>query len=302
MGKHDLYNKEWWYHTGYLYQDQDTFPSFSYMFALLRNCVDISIRDTMQNNSDDYIMHFYLYNINNKSRIFKEEIFVDNIDTIDIKNGKLNLHGKKNDVEFVWKGDVKEMSFFIIINNDTNINFTLYPQTFLKHGKGVIPMGNGGNSFYYSFPDTKIVGNINLHNEKIYVTGISWIDHQWGNFSSPEWQWAGILLENQIIMLYYFPETGIKIGTYKNDKGEIGLIKSFNMKFLTKIKFKGEFFSLPNGEIVIPSMNAKLNVRPIDSMQLNNTVYTSPYWEGLCTVNGIINNNKIDGFLFYETW
>jgi predicted secreted hydrolase len=68
----------------------------------------------------------------------------------------------------------------------------------LEGGNGVERIGDGF-SYYYSLTNLTTSGTLTLHSRKIHVSGISWMDHQWGTWnwrSLPGWDWMAIQLAN----------------------------------------------------------------------------------------------------------
>ncbi len=82
----------------------------------------------------------------------------------------------------------------------------LKPAT-LHNGNGLITYGVGGFSYYYSRTRMAVSGSIIDHNQTYSVTGLAWMDHQWGNFLSlggGGWDWYSIQLHNNTEMMLYF--------------------------------------------------------------------------------------------------
>jgi len=85
--------------------------------------------------------------------------------------------------------------------SDQNYSFALKMQSAIPaalHGvHGQIPYGPLGTSAYYSYTALATQGTIIDHGVPIAVTGISWQDHQWGNYDLTQqigWTWFGIQL------------------------------------------------------------------------------------------------------------
>jgi predicted secreted hydrolase len=85
--------------------------------------------------------------------------------------------------------------------SDQNYAFTLKMQSAIPaalHGvQGQIPYGPWGTSAYYSYTSLATQGTMIDHGVPIAVTGISWQDHQWGNYDLTQqigWTWFGIQL------------------------------------------------------------------------------------------------------------
>lgn len=71
----------------------------------------------------------------------------------------------------------------------------------LEGGKGVVPMGVGGSSYYYSLTNMRTTGTFIMRGRAVRVTGITWMDHQWGTWNWRTirgWDWMAIQLDNGI--------------------------------------------------------------------------------------------------------
>src|SRR5258708_35738601 len=76
------------------------------------------------------------------------------------------------------------------------------------HGdNGVIPFGPLGTSDYYSWTSLLASGTILDHGVPVKVTGLSWVDHQWGAFnfaSGAGWDWFSVQLAGGRQYMLYF--------------------------------------------------------------------------------------------------
>src|SRR5213079_441571 len=88
----------------------------------------------------------------------------------------------------------------------------------LHNGNGIITMGLAGFSYYYSRTHMDVQGTLMDHNQPIQVTGLAWMDHQWGNFltlGGGGWDWYSLQLNNNTeMMLYFTRDASGKITTY----------------------------------------------------------------------------------------
>jgi predicted secreted hydrolase len=96
------------------------------------------------------------------------------------------------------------------------------------HGDGgLIPMGPFGTSYYYSWTSLLTSGVVIDHGVPVRVTGLSWMDHQWGPInlaSGGGWDWFSMQLSNgQQYMLYFIRnpdgEVVTTVGTRVADGG-----------------------------------------------------------------------------------
>lgn len=69
----------------------------------------------------------------------------------------------------------------------------------LHGGTGLIDFGPAGKSYYYSRTRMAVSGVMQDHGQALPVSGIAWMDHQWGNFvvgSVGGWDWFAIQLDD----------------------------------------------------------------------------------------------------------
>jgi len=79
-------------------------------------------------------------------------------------------------------------------------------QPVVNHGnEGIISLGFAGSSYYYSRTRMKVTGTLKVDGTTELVEGISWFDHQWGNFTSIKlsWDWFSLQLDNGVDLMIY---------------------------------------------------------------------------------------------------
>jgi predicted secreted hydrolase len=86
---------------------------------------------------------------------------------------------------------------------------------FAQDGPPLLIWGNGeqhGN-FYYSFTDVRASGQISIDGEIFPVTGVTWMDHEWGVFPpGTAWVLQNMQLENGISLMNYASNVPVKLG------------------------------------------------------------------------------------------
>ena len=119
------------------------------------------------------------------------------------KNGDRDYWRQKNGVLFSY-------TLFTEIGNRFRLNITLTAnKPPLVHGdEGIIEMGNGGKSFYYSLTNLALSGTFTCDGITETIQGVAWIDRQWGSWDTKGydgWEWFALQLnDNTEIMLYLF--------------------------------------------------------------------------------------------------
>jgi len=111
------------------------------------------------------------------------------------------------------KQGANRMEIDLVLTNESR---GYYPET----PNGIIEMGRCetgnttdmiGLSYYYSHPRLSTAGSFLLENRTISVQGVTWFDHQWGNFNHcpTNWDWFSLRFNNgAYMMLFNFNEAG----------------------------------------------------------------------------------------------
>ena len=105
-------------------------------------------------------------------------------------------------------------------------------QPYVLHGqRGLITQGPGARSAYYSQPRLAARGSLTVAGHTVTLTGLGWLDHQWGNFvaepASLRWNWFACQLhDGRDLMLYEFLDaadrpSGIAAGTLVGSGGRV---------------------------------------------------------------------------------
>jgi predicted secreted hydrolase len=176
------------------------------------------------------------------------------------------------------------------------------------HGdRGIIPYGPYGSSAYYSYTALDARGTVVDHGVPIQVTGISWHDHQFGNFNrvTAGWNWFSIQLENREQYMLYFiqDDTGNVVQTVatKVDNGMETVLSAdqVSMHPLSTFTSPQSGFTYPDKWVVnIP--DGSFLVRPL----LQDSELDVPghhiYYEGDDEIVGLLHNRPVRGVGYVE--
>ena len=68
----------------------------------------------------------------------------------------------------------------------------------LHHDTGLVDLGIAGKTYYYSRTDLETSGTVSVSGDSLPVTGVSWFDHQWGDFATAQigWDWLSLNLDD----------------------------------------------------------------------------------------------------------
>jgi predicted secreted hydrolase len=192
-----------------------------------------------------------------------------------------------------------------IRSKNFDLTLTSTKKPLLEGGQGRLDLGKR-SSYYYSLTNLKTEGEIKIGNEKIKVTGKSWMDHQWANvpYAKDEWNWFSLQLDDNTEMVCFELSSQNKKMTladisYPNGKTEhlTEVIFTPIGKAWASSKTKAKYPL--NWQIEIPAKKIKLRVAPLIKNQ-EMIFGTINYWEGPLAVSGYFGNRKASGFGFLE--
>ena len=68
----------------------------------------------------------------------------------------------------------------------------------LHQGTGLVDLGRAGETYYYSRTRLDVAGTLSAAGEERTVSGIAWMDHQWGEFSTAPlgWDWLSLQFDD----------------------------------------------------------------------------------------------------------
>jgi predicted secreted hydrolase len=174
-------------------------------------------------------------------------------------------------------------------------------------GNGYIPFANGF-TYYYSLTDLATTGTLTLKGVTYRVHGISWLDHQWGNWSWRAihgWVWMALQLNNgtQLSLYDFRGTTRLRQANILGSGGRLVVTPGLT------IRATGRWISphtggvYPSGWIVsIPRSRARLVIRPtvLDQEMTVPGEQRASYWEGSGHVSGTFEGHPVTGNSYTE--
>ena len=196
--------------------------------------------------------------------------------------------------------------------NGVELDLTLISKKkpMLVGGAGIVEMGTGGPSYYYSLTRLDASGTLSLDGEKIPVSGLAWFDHQWGSWESSKgyrgWDWLSVQLDNGMdLNLFSFRGKGDKQvnATATILDGE-ELIVSRALRLGASDSWTnpvtGNTYPI-NWTVDIPECDIVLKIVPTirnQEMCLAETI--GLIWEGSTTVTGSVRGKPVTGTGYTE--
>ncbi|MFA6354858.1 MAG: lipocalin-like domain-containing protein [Candidatus Paceibacterota bacterium] len=314
-GPHD-FTVEWWYFNGHIY-DRDG-KEYSFMDCFFKvNIAKVKIphiaphlvEDIFKKGEYLHFAHSVITDIaNNKS--YKEIQNISVLSSDSFKKDLLYINYKNAHILGAdLNGKIVEISpnNFHIKTKDLDLILESKKKPLLEGGHGYVGTPKAG-SYYYSFTDLRVKGNINIKGREIEVRGKAWMDHQWANASykgkSDKWTWFSFHLEGgiEIMCVEYDTETGTDIlidiinsdGTQKQyKKAIIKPLGKFWKSKKTKAKYPLSWIIEIKEANILLEAEALVKDQEMIFGQIN-------YWEGPMKVKARMNGKKFRGRGFME--
>ncbi|OGP49516.1 MAG: hypothetical protein A2Y79_09305 [Deltaproteobacteria bacterium RBG_13_43_22] len=312
---HRDFKTEWWYYNGHLKSPEG--QSFGYQVTFFRVGLipgPMPREGSRWHIRDVYMAHLAVTDINNKTFLYQEKA----------GRGNLGLAGADTDQYRVWVENWKVIGEgkghqIQAGDADLSISLNIIPTNPpVIHGvNGLSQKGSkaGQASHYYSQTRMNTKGIIRIKGKEIPVTGISWMDHEFGSNQLSKtqtgWDWFSIQLDNGMdLMIYQLRRldgrvdpnsSGTLIGP---DSHTIHLfLKDIKLRVLKFWKSSRSGAEYPaSWEIDLPQHDLKLELIPLVADQELMTPKSTgvTYWEGAVKVKGHYKGRAAEGTGYVE--
>jgi len=312
-GSHPDYRIEWWYYTGNLQAAGGR--RFGYQVTFFRVGVDPAPENPSRWAVRDlYMAHLAVTDVQRGRHLVAERLNRAGVGWAGASAGEL----------MVWNGDWRvdqERGIHRVsaIDRRFGIELELEPgKGPIRHGKdGLSQKGAepGNASYYYSMPRMPTRGRLRLDDEWIDVSGLSWMDHEFGTtFLEPNqvgWDWFSLQLEDgSDLMVFQLRrgngETGeYSSGTWIDPAGDQTAVAADGLSLVA-----GRTWLSPLSGARYPvewsldlrAVDARLEViAALDAQELHTDASTGvTYWEGAVTVRGRVGERRLRGRGYLE--
>lgn len=183
----------------------------------------------------------------------------------------------------------------------------------LHQGKGLVDLGRAGESYYYSRTRLTTTGTLTAGQEQRKLSGMAWMDHQWGDFSTAPvgWDWMSLQLNDgsDLMVSLVWDSTDrqpiVSYGTYVPANGEPRNVPGDDIS----LNATGDWTSAVTGttypmgwELAVKSLGLGLTLTPalLDSEFQGSKFVPPAYWEGAVAAAGSVNGQRVSGKGFVE--
>ncbi|MFQ5598463.1 MAG: lipocalin-like domain-containing protein [Nitrospiria bacterium] len=314
-GSHPTYLIEWWYFTGNLQSKSG--DAYGYELTFFRRGIENTFVEENPSRwtvRDLYLAHFAVSDLPKKRFFYEEKISRAALGKAGAKEGEMEVWIDR------WSAVQEGETMRLIAGEGAfRIALELRPaKPLVIHGtEGVSRKGDalGDASHYYSFTRLMTEGSMVANGKEIAVTGLSWMDHEFGSSllgaDQVGWDWFSIQLDDgSDYMFYQIREKGggkdaVSSGTAVAFDGTARHLRSedFTLKPLshwTSSKSGGAYPLV--WEIALPSEGLVLRAEPaMDDQELMTDESTRvTYWEGASRFSGTKRGETVSGAGYIE--
>ena len=316
-GAHPEYQTEWWYYTGNLADEQGN--QYGFQFTIFRSALTPTMPERISDLATNqiYMAHFAITD-GADDRHYSFERF---------SRGAGGLAGATGEPSFsVWLEDwsvtqpapdqmqikaAAETEDGEQVVLDLQLQETRPP---ILHGDaGLSQKGPeaGNASYYYSLAGLESRGTITIGDRSLAVTGLSWMDHEFGTSAlsgnAVGWDWFSLQLDNGMALMFAQIRTpdgqalGQFEGTLVEADGTQHLIASedFTLQVLDEWTSPRSDITYPSGwRVQLPAFAFDVEVTPLVRDQEMQVSYV--YWEGAVMVTGTVDNAPVTGRGYVE--
>ena len=312
---HRPFKTEWWYYNGHLKDPEGN--GYGYQVTFFRVGLvpgRLPPKGSRWRLGEVYLAHMAVTDIRNKTFLYQEKA----------GRGNLGLAGADETKYRVWLETWKveeegQQQRLIAGDEDLFLDLTVRPtRPPVIHGAlGVSQKGAGPGqaSHYYSLTRLETKGLIKLKGKEIPVTGISWMDHEFGSNQLAEtqvgWDWFSVQLDDGMDLMIY----QLRQADGRADPNSSGTLVRPDSRTIhlpwSEIKLRPLSFwkSARSGatypaswEIDLSSYDLKLSIIPLVADQELMTPRSTrvTYWEGAVKVKGTHKGRSVEGKGYLE--
>ena len=314
-GPHPDYRTEWWYYTGNLTDTEGT--EYGYQLTFFRTALtpEMPARTSDLASNQVYMAHFALTDGGRQEHESFERF----------SRGAAGLAGAQGEPLFTawledWSATEVEPDVVRLqastdgqqgqVAIDLTLHETRPPVLQGDHGLHQKGPERGNASYYYSLTGLESSGVITSAGRAIPVSGVSWMDHEFGTSAlttnATGWDWFSLQLDNGAVLMLYIIRT--TDGSRPDVKGSLawpdGTQQSvtgddFTVTATDQWKSPRTGITYPSGwQITLPAENVTLNVKPLIPDQEMDVSFV--YWEGAIDVTGTWGSDPVAGRGYVE--
>ncbi len=318
-GPHPDFRTEWWYYTGNLTGDAtgEAGSQYGYQLTFFRSALTPAMAERASDLATNqvYMAHFALTDgARGEHESFER-----------FSRGAGGLAGAQGEPAFqVWLEDwsAVELEPGVVqlraaaegaqgpIALDLTLRETRPP--LLQGDRGLDQKGPqpGNASYYYSLTGLESSGVITSAGRAIPVSGVSWMDHEFGTSAlaagAAGWDWFSLQLDNDAVLMLYqirggdgAPLQAKATLAWPDGRQEALGAEAFSLTPVGEWRSPRTGFVYPSGwQLTLPGQAAALTIQPLIADQEMDVSFV--YWEGAVTAEGEWGGAPVTGRGYVE--
>jgi predicted secreted hydrolase len=312
---HDDFRTEWWYYTGHLRTAGG--EEYGYQVTFFRSGVaEARTNPSRWAARNLYLAHFAISDIPRRAFRYAERINRGGPGGSGAGASEKALRVWIGDWEAAGDGTTHRLR---AREGDLALDLTLVSQKPpVVHGEQGISQkgeGKGHASHYYSLTRLKTAGTLAVRGRSVPVTGLSWMDHEYGSTQlGPDqvgWDWFSLqFTDGTELMLYHIRRSDgrpdpYSAGTWVGTDGQVVRLRraDFQIEVLDRWKSpRGKGIYPIKWRLSLPTLGLEVTVMPVFPDQELDTARSTRviYWEGAALAEGTARGRRLDGRGYVE--
>jgi predicted secreted hydrolase len=312
-GSHDEFRTEWWYYTGHLSTPEGR--RFGFELTFFRRALappGAPPSPSAWRLDQLYLAHAAVTDLDGKRFLYDEKISRAGLGKAGADRDRLHVWIDRWRAEAPPHSDAPQRLQANAASFSLDLRLTPHRGPVIHGRDGLSRKGDQPHetSHYYSFTRLSTEGRLTLDGADYRVTGLSWMDHEFGSGDLGDdlvgWDWFSLQLDNRSeLMLYRLRRSDgrpgpASSGTLVQADGRVTFLRSEEIQlavlgYWTSPASKARY---PQGwEVKIPTADMTLILQPLlDDQELITARSTQvTYWEGAVTVTGQAQGKPVTG-------
>jgi len=312
---HPDYRIEWWYYTGNLEGERG--QRFGYQLTFFRVGVNrVPSNPSVWSVRDLYMAHLAVTDIDGGRHFVSERLNRAGVSWAGARTDRLEVWNEdwrleERDGNHVLRAVSSDGAFGV----DLLLHATQRPVLHGRDGFSQKGLQAGNASHYYSLTRMETTGEIQLGRESVSVSGLSWMDHEFGTtFLEPSqqgWDWFSLQLEDGTdLMVYMLRQQDGASDSHSSGTLVLPNAQPMILGATDVVLTPGRTWVSPSSgarypvewRIQVPSQDLYLEVSAaVDGQELHTEQSTGvTYWEGAVLAEGMRAGQPVRGRGFLE--
>lgn len=317
-GAHERFRTEWWYYTGHVTAADGR--RFGFELTFFRRGIPPDQIQTLPSKwsiQQLYLAHFALTDLNSGRFYYADKVSREGLGKAGAETDRLHVWVDRWSLEMA--APTAPSHQLQAATDSVAITLTVVPEKPpVIHGRdGISRKGAdpGKASHYYSLTRLATEGQIRVGTETIAVTGLSWMDHEFGSADLGQnvvgWDWFSLQLSDSTELMWYSLRRAdgssdpVSSGTLVLADGRVQALDAQHLSieplaYWTSPRSKGRYPQ--RWRLTAPALGMDLTVESLLADQELDTSRSTrvTYWEGAVSASGQARGASVTGRGYVE--